>query len=439
MKKLIKRLNTVLAFLSAGLGLLHEYRVRSTGGSILSGPKLLAGAISPFAAALGALSAALGALSGSLPATLAGLLGAGLSARYVQRVLKPQGELARAFGPGWEDRIPEERKRYMLAQRWQGRLPEVPDPRWERDVVFHELPDGRELLCDVWQPPEGIAPSGLALVYLHGSGWHFLDKDVGTRPLFRHLAAQGHVIVDVAYRLCPEADWRGMLADAKHAVAWTKAQAERYGFDPERVVLAGGSAGGHLALLAAYTAGDAALTPEDLQGADLAVRGVVSWYGPTDMRVYYEHAGVTFGTLVEEEKETVSKLEDRIMEAMGFEMKTPEHWPAGVTIQEAMMRALFGCTPEENPEEYRLGSPVTHVDPGCPPTLLLQGEYDAITSAEAVRALAEKLRAASVPVAHVEYPQTEHAFDLILPQVSPSAQAALYKTERFLALLNVCT
>ena len=62
--------------------------------------------------------------------------------------------------------------------------------------------------------------SGLAVVYLHGGAWYGLDKDVGTRPLFRHLAAQGHVVVDVAYRLFPETDLPGMVADAKRALAW---------------------------------------------------------------------------------------------------------------------------------------------------------------------------------------------------------------------------
>ena len=99
------------------------------------------------------------------------------------------------------------------------------------------------------------------------------------------------------------------------------------------------------------------------------------------------------------------------------------------------MRALFGGTPTEVPDEYRLGSAITHVSPDCPPTLLLQGADDFIVSATAVRTLAETLSRHGVPVVHVEYPQTDHAFDLILPRLSPSAQASLYETERFLALL----
>jgi acetyl esterase/lipase len=110
--------------------------------------------------------------------------------------------------------------------------------------------------------------SGLAVVYPHGSAWCRLDKDVGTRPLFRHLAAQGHVIVDVAYWLFPETDLPGMVADAERALAWMKHHAADLQVRPDRVVVAGGSAGGHLGLLAACAPDEPALTPAELAGSD---------------------------------------------------------------------------------------------------------------------------------------------------------------------------
>ncbi|MCL5256941.1 MAG: alpha/beta hydrolase fold domain-containing protein, partial [Chloroflexi bacterium] len=131
-----------------------------------------------------------------------------------------------------------------------------------------------------------------------------------------------------------------------------------------------------------------------------------------------------------------AKLTARITGMLGFEMPAPTHWQKGVTVQDAMMRALLGGTPDEVPETYQAASPVTYAGPGCPPTMLLQGEHDAVTSAEAVRVLAGKLEEAGVPVVNIEYPQTEHAFDLILPKISPPAQAALYEVERFLALME---
>ena len=124
---------------------------------------------------------------------------------------------------------------------------------------------------------------------LHGGAWYMLDKDFFTRPFFRHLAAQGHVVMDVAYRLYPETDMLGMVGDAKRAIAWMKAQGPAYGVNPERVVVAGGSAGGYLALLAAYTPREGALTPDDVGETDLSVGAVISCYGPTDLRAYYDY------------------------------------------------------------------------------------------------------------------------------------------------------
>jgi len=445
MKKKFRVFAAILAWISMTSGALRFFRVRSAAGAALSAPKMLAGALSPLLTLAGAVSMTLGVWLKAPWVTLAGVLGTIFSGDYMRRVLAPHREFAHAFDPEWRARLSSEQRERLLLRRWQVPFPKgVPsNVRWTRDVVFWTLPGTeRELLCDIWQPPEDVAPSGLVVLYFHGSGWHFLDKDVGTRPMFRHWVAQGHTVVDVAYRLCPETDWRGMVGDVKRAIAWVKVNASQYGVDPARVVLAGGSAGGHLALLAAYTASHPEFTPDDVatylpEGVDLSAHGVVSWYGPSDMAVYYTHAGLVFSATVEGPgKGTISeKLSEKMALAMGFDMTPPAHWPVGITVQEAMMRALFGGTLEEIPDVYRQASPITYAGAHCPPTLLLQGEHDSIVSAEAVRVLAQRLAEAEVPVVHVEYPQTEHAFDLILPQISPPAQAALYETDRFLALM----
>ena len=258
-------------------------------------PQLFAGALAPFLLILGLLGAGLGRLSQAPLAILAGLLGAGISLIYFARVTAPQPGFALAFGKDWQRQIPPRLETAMLQKRWSIGLPRTPEPCWERDIVFWTIPceaftevsPGRKLLCDIWQPPEGAARSGLAFIFLHGSAWWVLDKDTGTRPHFRQLAAQGHVIMDVAYRLCPEVDIYGMIGDVKRAVAWMKASAGRYGVNRERVVLGGASAGGHLALLAAYTPDHPRLTPEDVRGSDQSVRAVIPLYGPTDLRACY--------------------------------------------------------------------------------------------------------------------------------------------------------
>jgi acetyl esterase/lipase len=144
----------------------------------------------------------------------AGLASIGAAVAAI-RIITPRADLDRVFGSDWPWKIPPPRRARMLPRRWNWRTPRAPEPRWQRDVPFATISGtDRTLLCDIWQPPEGVAPSGLAFIYLFGSASYILDKDVGTRPLFRHLAAQGHVIMDVAYRLYPETDIPGMVGDA---------------------------------------------------------------------------------------------------------------------------------------------------------------------------------------------------------------------------------
>ena len=233
---------------------------------------------------LGALAAALGAKRRSRFAIMTGVLGAGVGAYYITRVTAPHDGLERAFGPDWKQRIPPDAERRMLQRRRSMRLPRVPEPRWTRDVPFWTIPGtDRQLLADIWEPAAGVERTGTAIVYLYGGSWHFFDKDVLTRPLFRQLAAQGHVVMDAAHRSCPETDVIGMVGDVHRAVAWIKANAERYGIDPERVVVMGGSSGAHIALLAAYAPDEPNLVPGELQGADTSVMAVVSWYGIPEM------------------------------------------------------------------------------------------------------------------------------------------------------------
>jgi acetyl esterase/lipase len=82
-----------------------------------------------------------------------------------------------------------------------------------------------------------------------------------------------------------------------------------------------------------------------------------------------------------------------------------------------------------------LASPISHVQPGCPPTLLIQGKKDFVTPVDATCALHTKLVESGVPAINVVFPWTDHGFDLLLPQINPTAQSALYDVDRFLALL----
>ncbi len=131
--------------------------------------------------------------------------------------------------------------------------------RMTRNLTFATVPGSdqrspsRPLLCDLWEPAPGVARTGLGIIYLHGGAWQSFDKDVMTRRFFRHLAAQGHVVMDVAYRMVRETDMTACWAMSSVLSLGSRDSSATLGVDPNRVVLAGGSAGGHLALMAGYT------------------------------------------------------------------------------------------------------------------------------------------------------------------------------------------
>jgi acetyl esterase/lipase len=421
--KLIGRGCGALSLLLAGL---YSFRARSFAGTAMIVAKMFAQALAPFVILMGASGVGLGLLLKMPFAIAAGGAGATLALRYARRVTKPHDEaFEAAFGLDWAARLPAELAGRLPGRPWPPKLPGSPDARWLKDVVFWTIPGtGRPLLCDVWQPAEGVARSGLALVYLHGGAWHLVDKDFGTRTMFRHLAGQGHVVMDVSYRLCPEVDVLGMVGDAKRAVAWMKRNAEQYGVDPGRVVLAGGSSGAHVALLAAYSAGHPELTPNDLAGVDTRVRAVVDYYGPTDMLAHYAHAEAL------EKPPSVMTGPRRLISRMASATRPP-----GLPSNRDTMAHLLGGQPDEVPDRYTLASPLDRVSSASPPTLLFQGQHDFLVPVQGARDLYHKLVANGVCAVYIELPQTEHAFDLALPQISPVSLASRYALDRFLAVI----
>ena len=177
---------TVSALLVAGLLLLWMSLTYVTlPGAVPYLLRVIAGSYSLEIALVGAVGSTLGAVLGSLPVALAFAAVAVLAGIPVVRVWRTPDVLAAL---GWSSRQTEQMGSHMLRRPSGIRLPRVPAARVQKDVVFATVPESaRPLLCDLWEPPVGVTPSGLAFIYLHGSAWMVLDKDVGTRPLFGHL------------------------------------------------------------------------------------------------------------------------------------------------------------------------------------------------------------------------------------------------------------
>ncbi|WP_262403648.1 alpha/beta hydrolase [Actinomadura sp. CNU-125] len=140
---------------------------------------------------------------------------------------------------------------------------------------------GRRNLLDLYHHrsrPQG-AP---VMIHLHGGHYDGGHKNSQSLPLLYHLAAQGWVCISANYRLRPQVQHPDHLIDLKRIIAWVREHAHEYGADPATLFVAGSSAGGHMAALAALTQGDPELQP-GFEDADTSVSGAVylnGWYGP---------------------------------------------------------------------------------------------------------------------------------------------------------------
>jgi len=154
------------------------------------------------------------------------------------------------------------------------RIAFVPFVSWRPDVrrIRNRRygPARRANRLDVYVARRQRRADAPVLVYLHGGAFRMGSKLLGARPLLYRLAASGWVCVSADYRLF-RARYSDQLADARAALAWTRANAEAYGGNASKLFAAGGSAGAHLAATAALTGTD--------------VSGVITFYG------YYGDAG----------------------------------------------------------------------------------------------------------------------------------------------------
>ena len=424
--------------LGCGSALLGVLLVTRSPGGIAGGvvwlPKLWAQAWAPLIAGVAAVGALIGLARRDAGPLVGGVFGVIAAVRYTARVTAGHDGFAVAFGPGWQDRIPEGLQAHLPRSRYRPLQPAPPNAPRQADVVVGNRRDGRPLLADLWRPPVGVLPTELAVIFLHGSLWQALDKDFLTRPLFRRIAGQGHTVLDLAYPLAPDADLEEMVEAVHGAIGWLREHAQAYGVRPDRIVLMGSSGGAHLALLAAYTA-DRSAPP---------VRGVVSLFGMTDLAAFFAEygrsnpaqphssAGITKAMRPRIHDRTF--LDRALTRARIFPAYRHGNMPGGPMA----LIDLLGGTPNEMPDAYRLGSPIAHVRPGCPPTLQILGDDDFVVEVSHARRLHARLGEAGVPSIIVELPDTVHGFDQyfgVSRRVAPAAQAATYDIERFLALM----
>ena len=251
-----------------------------------------------------------------------------------------------------------------------------PDPIEVTRNVDYQGDGARRHRLDIYAPGsvEAAAP---VLIYVHGGAWVIGDKREQGRPRMFELVARGWVCVAINYRLSPAATWPDHLVDVLTAIAWVKEHIAEYGGDPSFVALAGGSAGGHLAALAALSAGDPNFQP-GFEDADTQVDACIPIYGVLDMTA---------------DRSTSGKY--------------------GPGLRILLEHRVFKKKMREHRAEFEAASPLPRIHKGAPPFLVLHGTNDTLVPVAVPRAFVPALRAVSSnPVAYVELPMAQHAFDV---------------------------
>lgn len=407
-------------------------------GGIFWLPKLWADAWSPVLALLGLAGFFLGWIALSPFAIVSGLAGAVLLLWHIHLITRGGDPFIPVFGADQVQQIQTGTTKYRLIQ------PNPPPAKGTRDLILGPGKDGAPpLLADLWEPSEGTPRSGLAVIYLHGGAWQALDKDFLAQPLFRRLANQGHVILDVAYPLAPQANLDLMLIGVGHAIVWMKEHAMEFQVNPERIVLMGVSGGAHLALLTAYAPGHPAFQHVS-QREDMSIRAVISMFGVTDMAAFFDEYGKTtkkqpkFSSQIT--RDLLPQMHDRtwVDRFMTRNRLFPAYRYGNIPGGALLIVGLMVGTLVEVPESYHQASPIAYVSSHCPPTLQIFDDNDFIIDASHGRRLHKALCGAGVRSVYIEYPQTVHGFDQyfgVSRRISPSAQVATYEIEQFLSIM----
>ena len=150
----------------------------------------------------------------------------------------------------------------------------------ERDVVYCTAEDGTELKLDIYFPAVDNGPWPVML-HVHGGGWSGGSKN--NTYLFPGFTDLGLVGVEIGYRLAPESQFPGQIEDVKCAVRYLRAHAEQYHLDPERFLAIGESAGGHLVSLLGTTGDSGEFNVGEFPVFSSAVQSVIAISAPTNL------------------------------------------------------------------------------------------------------------------------------------------------------------
>jgi len=248
--------------------------------------------------------------------------------------------------------------------------PAVPETIEEFKNVEYKSVNGKSLQLNIYKP-KNLTKRAPLLVFIHGGGWSGGERADYLVYLIA-FAKKGYVTATVSYRLTNVAPYPACAEDITDAVQWLFKNGEKYSYDPDRIALIGGSAGAHLALLAAYGWKKPGEIPDTLANpvSKHRIKAVVDIYGPTDLTTEFSRTNST---------------------VTGF----------------------LHCTYEQAPEVFLEASPIHYLNKNNPPTMILHGTSDQTVPISQSDLLKARLDSLGVPNLYYRVPLWPHTMDII--------------------------
>jgi acetyl esterase/lipase len=240
----------------------------------------------------------------------------------------------------------------------------IPESIKEHKNIVYKTLDTTSLKLDIYEP-KNLKKDAPLIIFIHGGAWEKGKKSNVLHYLISY-ARKGYITASIQYRLSGVAKYPAQILDVEDAVKWLKSHAKEYNINVNKVAIAGGSAGAHLAMQYAYTHSSNTV---DSNGIPNNVQAVINIYGPSDLTT------------------EIAKKEERV-------------------------HRFIGKTYEEAPEMYKKASPILYVNQNSPPTISFHGTLDELVPYGQSKKLHETLKANGVPSYYHELKGWPHAMDL---------------------------
>ena len=254
------------------------------------------------------------------------------------------------------------------------------------DDVVYGRKFGTALPLDVFTPTE--KPNGKGIIWCVSGGW--VSSKPGGLGIMKEYVDRGYVVFAVMHGCAPKYAVPDVLEDMHRSVRFIRANAKKYGVDPDRLGITGGSAGGHLSLMqgnAPKEGNPKAADPVERQSSRVAA--VACFFPPTDFLNYGKaDTGADTGIL----KAFRSQFDFHELKADGQ--------PHFVPITD----------PDRRRDIFKAISPASHVSKTSPPALVVHGDADKLVPIQQAELLVPKYKEAGVPFELVVKKGADHGW-----------------------------